>query len=197
MDITLVCLGDSLTYGYGVRRSLVWPTLVAKESGARILNRGVNGLLTDGMLASFSRDVISRKPDAVLLMGGANDIMSGLNPEYPLKNMIGMAKQAENADIVPLVGIPIPFCPPIREDWTETTDFPTLIPVYETYAASLRNLAMENTCVIVDFRNAMTEHIQKTGFAPQSLYLDGIHLNEDGHRLFAQTLVRVMHECLT
>jgi len=196
MDITLICLGDSLTYGYGVRRSLVWPTLAAKESGVRILNRGVNGLLTGGMLASFSRDVITQKPGAVLLMGGANDIMTGLKPEEPLKNMVDMTKQAENAGIVPLVGIPIPFCPPIREDWAEATDFPALSPVYETYAANLRTLAMEHSCVIVDFRNAMTEHIQKTGFTPQSLYLDGIHLNEDGHRLFAQTLVRVIREYL-
>ncbi|MDR3073453.1 MAG: hypothetical protein LBV01_01850, partial [Deltaproteobacteria bacterium] len=63
----LVCLGDSLTYGYGVRRALVWTTLAAKDSGAEIVNRGVNGLLTEGMLALFPREVLAPRPDAALL----------------------------------------------------------------------------------------------------------------------------------
>lgn len=194
MAFSLVCLGDSLTYGYEVRRSRIWTTLAAKQGGLSILNRGVNGLMTSGMLACFSRDVLAPDPDAVLLMGGANDILSGLGPEEPLQNMETMIERAENAGIVPLVGIPIPFCPPIREDWAAMTDFPARTPLYETFVDRLRVLAAKRNHTVVDFRKAVDEHTQTTGTSLRSLYLDGIHLNEDGHRLFAETLVRTVRD---
>ena len=183
--MTIVCLGDSLTYGYEVRRAATWPALAAKESGARILNRGVNGLMTAGMLACFSRDVVNEKARAVLLMGGANDILAGFAPDEPERNMRAMIRRAGEAGIVPLVGIPLPFRPPIREDWAAMADFPDRTPVYEAYVANLPALAEAEGCGIVDFRSGAAGFLRDTGRDPRSLYSDGIHLNEDGHKLFA------------
>ena len=194
MTMTLICLGDSLTYGYEVRRSRVWPALAAEKSGARILNKGINGLMTSGMLACFARDVLEEKPDAVLLMGGANDILAGLGPEEPLGNMAAMVERAENAGIAPLIGIPVPFCPPIREDWAAMADFPSRTPVYEAFVDRLHTLALERARAIVDFRSALAGYAREAGVPSRSVYLDGIHLNEDGHRLFAETLATVLRE---
>ena len=41
MDI--LCLGDSLTYGYGVPREESWCALASRLTGHRFLNHGVNG----------------------------------------------------------------------------------------------------------------------------------------------------------
>ena len=46
----LICIGDSLTYGYGVRRSECWTMLAAQESGWTVRNCGVSGDTTGGML---------------------------------------------------------------------------------------------------------------------------------------------------
>lgn len=187
--MTIVCLGDSLTYGYEVKRSAAWPFLAGKTSGERILNKGVNGLMTAGMLACFAQDVIRENARIVLLMGGANDILSGLAPREPERNMATMIGRAKNVGIVPLVGIPVPFCPPIREDWAAMADFPAKTPEYETYIDNLRALAATEGCGIVDFRAGTTGFARDVGMDPRSLYTDGIHLNEAGHRLFADIFV--------
>ena len=47
----LICLGDSLTFGLGVRRGRCWTALFAEESGWNVSNRGISGDTTSGMLA--------------------------------------------------------------------------------------------------------------------------------------------------
>ena len=190
----LVCLGDSLTYGYEVRRPAVWTALAARECGITILNRGINGLLTAGMLGRFAPDVLAERPDAVLLMGGANDILSGFGREEPEKNITAMALKASGAGIRPLIGVPAPFCPPIREDWDAVADFPAMAPIYEAFSERLLALCVENAWTPVDFRAGLARHVHETGTATRSLYGDGIHLNEAGHRVFAATLARALRE---
>jgi lysophospholipase L1-like esterase len=194
----IVCLGDSLTYGYMVRRSAVWPGLAARESGLRLLNRGVNGELTSGMLAGFSRAVLAERPRAVLLMGGANDIFSLEAPEKAsaaaLANMESMARLAVAAGIRPLVGIPLPFHLPVREDWAAETDFARASRLYDGYAEALTAWSAARGYYAVNFREGVRRALESTGEDPEGLYLDGIHLTERGHRLFADILLRALRE---
>ena len=74
----LICIGDSLTFGYGVRPSQRWTRLCAQETGWEIVNEGISGDTTGGMLVRLrallaERDICVQHPLA-LLMGGANDI---------------------------------------------------------------------------------------------------------------------------
>ena len=39
----IVCLGDSLTYGYGVSRSKVWTKLAEDKLHIEIINEGICG----------------------------------------------------------------------------------------------------------------------------------------------------------
>ena len=73
----ILCLGDSLTYGFGLPRGLVWTALCAAQTGAELLGGGVNGNTTGGMLAVLPDLLVREHPDAVLLMGGTNDIAYG------------------------------------------------------------------------------------------------------------------------
>ena len=41
----IVCLGDSLTYGYGVPQKDGWVSLAAQATGHTLVNRGVSGVL--------------------------------------------------------------------------------------------------------------------------------------------------------
>ena len=74
----LICIGDSLTFGYGVRTFQRWTRLCAQETGWEIVNEGISGDTTGGMLVRLrallaDRDICVQRP-LVLLMGGANDI---------------------------------------------------------------------------------------------------------------------------
>ena len=75
---TIICLGDSLTYGYGVRRAQCWTELAAKMSGWNVVNRGICGDTTGGMLVRLREilreEIGERDERCFLLMGGCNDI---------------------------------------------------------------------------------------------------------------------------
>ena len=73
----IACLGDSLTYGYGIPRPKVWTTLLARRTGIDVRNCGINGDTTGGMLARFHQHVVQAGADAVLIMGGFNDLALG------------------------------------------------------------------------------------------------------------------------
>ena len=187
--MSIVCLGDSLTYGYEVSRDHVWTRLAERETGIRVENMGVNGLMTAGMLTLCNRQILHPETRAVYLMGGANDILSGLDAPETEHNMATLILKVRDAGILPVLGIPIPFCPPIRDDWAALADFPERTPVYERYVDGLRNLAQSLNCPAVDFRFALAHHARETGLTLRSFYGDGIHCNSAGHRIFATAFV--------
>ena len=53
----IICIGDSLTEGYGVGRPENWVTLLNERSENDIINKGISGDTTGGMLARFQKDV--------------------------------------------------------------------------------------------------------------------------------------------
>ena len=70
----LLCLGDSLTYGYDVRPQERWTTLVSNRSTIEIDNKGQCGDTTAGMVFRLHQlDLIGY--DAFFVMGGSNDIL--------------------------------------------------------------------------------------------------------------------------
>ncbi len=67
---TVVAIGDSLTANGG------WTEDVSDIIGTDIINSGMGGDSTAGVLSRFDRDVAAYDPDIVLIMIGANDLMS-------------------------------------------------------------------------------------------------------------------------
>lgn len=115
----ILCLGDSLTYGFGLPRGLVWTALCAAQTGAELLGRGVNGNTTGGMLAVLPDLLVREHPDAVLLMGGTNDIAYGGDLAGARANMGAMAHLIIARGGLPLIGIPPGLRRPIRREWAE------------------------------------------------------------------------------
>ena len=54
----LICLGDSLTFGAGVTRRDCGTSLVQRACGWTVVNRGIRGDTTGGMLVRLQRDVL-------------------------------------------------------------------------------------------------------------------------------------------
>ena len=72
----IVCIGDSLTSGFGVFKDKRWTELMIKNHKLNIINKGINGDTTTGMLCRFFDDVLSLKPSLAIIMGGCNDFIS-------------------------------------------------------------------------------------------------------------------------
>jgi len=66
------------------------------------LNRGVVGELTENMLSRFRRDVTEIRPDAVIILGGSNDLGWGLEPKSIVENLAIMYDAALQNKIQPV-----------------------------------------------------------------------------------------------
>lgn len=78
---TIVALGASNTYGKGVARNQAYPAqleaiLRAKVAQIRVVNAGINGDTTEGMLRRLDR-AVPNGTSAVLLQPGGNDRRRG------------------------------------------------------------------------------------------------------------------------
>ena len=60
----LICLGDSLTFGYGVPKGSRWTTRLAQKTGWRIYNFGVCGDTTGGMLTRLVGQISPQLPES-------------------------------------------------------------------------------------------------------------------------------------
>lgn len=71
----VLALGDSLTFGYGVREEEAWPEVLGRGLGApwRVLNAGAIGYNTDQAWRVLDREGLESRPSAVLLLLVGND----------------------------------------------------------------------------------------------------------------------------
>lgn len=189
----LICIGDSLTFGLGVRVSQKWTHLAARASGWQVTNLGVNGDTTGGMLARLQplladpalRDPTAERP-RVLIMGGSNDIFYSGSDVCARANMGAMLHQLMGAGIAPIVGIPIPFDPahaPAR--WADIANYTAASPMLEVYCSWL-----ERYCQAfgVDYVNFRADFLTPEGQLRRELLADGLHPNGEGHQIMANRL---------
>jgi lysophospholipase L1-like esterase len=78
----VVFLGDSITQG--------WNSLAKVFPDIKVVNRGIGGDTTRGVLYRLNTDVLALKPAAVVLLIGINDIGLGGKPEDIVDNIKGI-----------------------------------------------------------------------------------------------------------
>jgi acyl-CoA thioesterase-1 len=96
-DQSLVCLGNSLTAGYGATtpgvddKSKSYPTYLQDKINIPVINAGVSGDTTLQGLSRVNIDVLSKNPRIVIIELGANDLFQGISitdTQDNLKNII-------------------------------------------------------------------------------------------------------------
>lgn len=84
---TIVCLGDSLTAGYGslnnpplhMDPSKAYPARLEKRVSRDVINSGVSGSTTEFALARLDSAVLDYDPVVVVVELGANDLFQGID----------------------------------------------------------------------------------------------------------------------
>jgi acyl-CoA thioesterase-1 len=180
----IVCIGDSLTEGYGVGRSENWVALLNGRNGYEFVNRGISGDTTGGMLSRFQRDVVDENPQLVIIMGGANDFIMGDSPGSVRANIMAMVHQAYHRRIIPIIGTGLKAdAENFRKDWAEITDVGRLI----ERTAGLREWIIEFcgtfSTKYIDF---YAEFEKRTAGGHGSYLFDGLHPSQEGHRIMAE-----------
>jgi len=186
----IVCLGDSLTYGYGVKRRDVWTSVASEQSGNSYINKGVNGDTSGGMLSRFNEDVLMEKPKAVILMGGANDFIVGEPASRVKANMSSMAYQSLAKGILPVIGIEVDILEGmVRKEWLRFTDFATVHKKLLEYREWVGLYAEIFGIAYIDAYGHFKERYPEGG---RDLYSDGLHLNLEGNKAMATIVTKEM-----
>ncbi|MGI6685905.1 MAG: GDSL-type esterase/lipase family protein [Bacillota bacterium] len=180
----IVCLGDSLTYGYGVPRKDTWVSLLNKNGTAAYVNKGINGDTTGDMLARFEQDVLAENPNIVIMMGGANDFIRGLGLEAVQKNIMAMVEMATGNQIIPVVGAPFRIkAETVRADWAAWADFREVAEKIKL----LRNWIIDfSTTSHIEYLDFYHEFTARTSGEYNSYFRDGLHPNKRGQQIIAE-----------
>ncbi len=194
MKKKLIFIGNSIVAGYPwgkgksfvslVRQSLKGDSDVlhcpsfAKELGFDVINKGINGDTSAGILNRFEEDVVSKVPDMVLILTGTNDfIYRDADPQKAFSNLNRLAETADAAGITPVFITPLP----VDAAQAECMWMAGLGVTYDAVnrdISLLSDLICESGRPYIDFNTI-------SGYE----YLDGIHPMPDGHVLLAkQTL---------
>ncbi len=180
---TVVCFGDSLTYGYGVLPDQVWHQQIKKHFGIRILNRGRNGDSLLGMQIRLFRDVLDSSADFCFFMAGSNDLMMGESPEEVFNNIKKIENSISKKNIKTIILSPPPAIPEMAKiSWDFSPD-------YEIFNKSLEELSHRlNDEFSERFINIFGNFMNIAFAEREKLYLDGIHLNERGNKLIGEII---------
>lgn len=91
----IICFGDSITFGYGVNPGEDYPTELARLSGKKVINAGVDGDTSAEGLKRVEPDVLSREPKIVLIEFGGNDFIKNIPIDETIGNIKEMVKQIQ------------------------------------------------------------------------------------------------------
>ena len=190
---TLICLGDSLTFGLRVPHSQAWPRLISRDTGMEVRNLGISGDTTGGMLArmqNLTGVVCHGSPEnmpILLIMGGSNDIFYAGTDAGARANIGAMIHQAMAAHMMPVVGIPLPIAPEdAPKGWGKIADFHKAAEQIEGYSRWLKDFCAAFGVPYVDFRQ---DFLTEAGQVRRELFADGLHPNAEGHKLMAKRLL--------
>ncbi len=192
--MNLICIGDSLTYGYGVRRAQCWTELASQLSGWTLHNCGVCGDTTGGMLVRM-REILrsiscSREERCFLLMGGCNDVFFSGESRSAQENMAAMVHQLFSEGEMPLIAVGPGIAPGnYPAAWSALVDFSKAEEQIERYYEWLERFCSAFGVRMIDFR---ADFRSRNGEMRQELFLDGLHLNPEGHRVMAVRVAKVL-----
>ncbi len=105
----IVCLGDSLTQGYNIKTTQNWVYLLNNDLNHEVLNFGISGDTTNGMLNRLPEIIKEIKPDVLIVLGGTNDLSLNITEEIIIGNLLAITGHAKFNNILPILGIISPF----------------------------------------------------------------------------------------
>jgi len=186
--LSIVCIGDSLTFGYGVNKSENWVSLVATRVKEKIINKGIPGDTTSGMKERFIRDVVNNKPSKVLIMGGTNDIFLKIGMDTILYNIKNMVEICEMNNIIPIILTPLPVNENIsiklmfvEMDYKKVNE--RLVELWNL----LLQYVYEKNILSIDLGNLL---LKKENLKEYFL-ADGIHVSKEIHKQMAEIIYKV------
>jgi len=185
----VVCLGDSITYGYPYGPHASWVARVGEALGRPLVNAGVVGHTTGQMLARFVEDVVAERPAYVVILGGTNDAWQNLPLEEVRANIRAMVEMSFREGICPVLGLPVPLCRAHLSGIFDAEDVDAAAQDLDLLRDWIRTYAEEEGLPYVDFCTPLRA---AEGGGKGELYSDAGHPNLEGYRVLAEAALPVL-----
>ena len=91
----IICFGDSITFGYGVKPGEDYPTVLSKMTDMPVINAGVDGDTSIDALKRLKADALDREPFLVLVEFCGNDFLKGVPLDTTTSNIKVMIQQIQ------------------------------------------------------------------------------------------------------
>ncbi|MDP2927195.1 MAG: GDSL-type esterase/lipase family protein [Candidatus Omnitrophota bacterium] len=103
---SIICFGDSITFGYGANSGEDYPTALGKLVRLSVVNSGVDGDTTFEALERLENDVLDKDPRLVIVEFCGNDFLKKIPKEDTVKNLTQIIERIqEKGAMVALVDI--------------------------------------------------------------------------------------------
>ncbi|MCP4633949.1 MAG: acylhydrolase [candidate division Zixibacteria bacterium] len=151
--------------------------------GKNYINRGVSGQLAPQMLGRFYQDVISLDPNSVIIKICAINFQPHLDETAAYDAVKMMVDLCNSNNIQPILATIIP----IDEAYDKSTHGNNYTTKIKAFNRWLRKYGKGNDVRIIDYFNVMST---AEGYLKPEYNLDGLHPNENGYQVIAETVVK-------
>ncbi len=101
---SIICFGDSLTYGTGASQGMDYPSQLSRLIGRPVINAGIPGDTTATALARLDRDVLSLSPRIVLITLGGNDMKNRQDRDRAFRNLKTIITSIQDRGALVIIG---------------------------------------------------------------------------------------------
>jgi acyl-CoA thioesterase I len=183
--LAIVALGDSLTYGWMVRKGyLDYLAEMLSEKypngNFSIINKGIPGDTAQGGLYRLKQDVIDEDPDLVFIQFGLNDAFSGVSPGSFKKSVLSLTdtvREATHAEILLLTSVPI---------FNEREDS-----IAELFCRELGAVSEEKGIPIAQVSRYWKKRLSEGIDFKKLVQYDQVHPTAEGYRLMAEAIMEM------
>ncbi len=197
----IVFFGDSITElgvkpnGY-IDRLKTMLAQAGKKDAYQLIGAGIGGNKVYDLYLRLEEDVLSQKPDVVVIWVGVNDVWhkrsfgTGTDADKFERFYVALIRKIQAAGAQVIVATPAAI--------GERTDFSNeLDGDLNLYSQIIRRIAAKYDCKVADFRQSFLEYNLKHN--PQNkesgiLTYDRVHLNDAGNQLVADVLYQLLFE---
>ena len=181
-ETQILCLGDSLTEGFGVELEAAYPARLERRlkelghSDVRVINAGISGA-TSASAVSRLKWQLRARPEILILALGANDGLRGVAVDEMRKNLDEAIELALNSGVrVLLAGMKMP--PNYGHDYTRD------------FESAFNELAAERNVVLIPFL------LEGVAARPDLNQADGIHPTARGYEIVTETILKYLRPLL-
>lgn len=209
-ETLIVAFGDSTTASRGeleVFARILNSELPAKGVDAKIINSGVGGNNTNQASKRFQKDVLTHRPDVVIIQFGINDAAVDVWKQPPatfsrvdLKQFEAnlthfvITLQSQGSQVILMTPNPCRWTVKLKALYGKSPYQPDQVDGFNVllseYAEVVRRLAKQNDAVLIDVYHLFQDYGKQPQQTADDLLLDGIHPNAAGHRLIADLLLK-------